>query len=369
MKRIIIIISACMFALNIYAQKTIIFQDPTTGLSGLKLSTGAVIMQPAYDEIWDFRNDIYAQTKLNGLTGIINNLGKEILPTKYEHISIYAGGFFEVKLNGKYGFINKDGVTVVPIIYDKTLVTNVFTKEGFITVVKDNKYGCINKAGEVVIPIIYDEMTFYTKELTKVGIYDNPKGYGMKYGLIDNTGKVIVPIKYSVLESYNEDLAKVKIDDKVGYINKMGAEVITVKYSFIQYFNRDMFANMKLNGKMGLLNREGKEVIPALYDNLSDYKVGVRNFYAERNGLKGMVNIQGVEIIPFIYNDIQSEVKEGLIGAELKDKWGFLDILTGKTVIPFKFLRVERFYEGKAKVRLENGDDTYINKLGEVVGE
>jgi hypothetical protein len=365
MKKIMFVFLLSILLGNAYAQPTI-FVDETSNLKGLKSSTGGIIAKAIYEDIFEFTEGNYTQTKLNGLTGIISVTGKEILPPKYQNISIRKNDAFEVKENSKCGYIKADGNIMIPIIYDDILSNGIFSKKGLIQVKLNNKYGCVNLTGKIIIPTIFDKVEYYTTELVKAGINDKSKNKTL-FGLIDVSGKEIIPIKYSRIEDYNEDFAKVERDNKWGYINKEGIEVVPVKYDFINSFNRDLFANMEVAGMHGIVNRSGKEVIPPIYEQLGDYNAGQRNYTCTKNKLQGWVNIQGVEVIPCLYDYIASEAKEGLINARLPDnKCGFIDP-TGKVVIPFIYERVEPFSNGKAEVRDFNRKEFVINTKGEVI--
>ena len=52
----------------------------------------------------------------NGKIGLVNESGKEIIPTKYDDIESY-NSFFSLKLNNKYGYATTEGV-LYPAIYD-----------------------------------------------------------------------------------------------------------------------------------------------------------------------------------------------------------------------------------------------------------
>jgi WG containing repeat len=227
MKKIMFIFALAGLLGSAYAQPTI-FVDETSNLKGLKSSEGAILTKAIYEDIWDFRDEEYAITKLNGLTGIISSAGKEILSPKYQEISIRKNNVFEVKEKGKWGYIKADGSIMIPIIYESMLSNGIFTKKGLIQVKLSKKYGCVDQTGKVIIPIIYDEVEYFTTELAKVGVKNEKLGR-IEFGLIDATGTAIVAIKYSEIDDYNEDLAKVAIDRKYGYVNKTGVEVVPVK--------------------------------------------------------------------------------------------------------------------------------------------
>jgi len=57
---------------------------------------------------------------------------------------------------------------------------------------------------------------------------------------------------------------------------------------------------------------------------------------------------------------------EGLISAEKKGSWGFLDI-DGNEIIPFVYKWVLPFKKGIAKVTEHNGSSYFVDKNGDVV--
>ncbi len=122
------------------------------------LSVGKIILPFEYDEIllfrnkWDSRKTIFKlhqgnkymlfcienellTIKFDDITicdensivrignnyGVVDDYGKEIIPIKYDEISVLCSGLwvFVVKIGGKYGCVNEEAEIIVPIEYDK----------------------------------------------------------------------------------------------------------------------------------------------------------------------------------------------------------------------------------------------------------
>lgn len=207
--------------------------------------------------------------RLNGKTGFVNLLGKEVIPCKYDLAWEFSEGLAKVRLNGKYGFIDKTGKEVVPCIYDET---NVEFSEGLMGVQLNGKWGFVDKAGNEVIPCIYDNVD----------------------GTIING-----VLTYMAYPSFGEGLANVRLNGKWGYIDKTGMEVIPFIYQYARGFQEGVaivyIYGVPLNGiathKCGFINKNGHEVIPCIYDDAKPFSNGLANvllngewFYIDKNG-------------------------------------------------------------------------------------
>lgn len=95
---------------------------------GMINATGAYVVQPVYDDIYDISNEMdkrqmYAAKK-DGKWGFLDYAGKMVIPPQYdsENVERYAYSITEnlivVKLNSKWGFIDREGKTIIPMMYD-----------------------------------------------------------------------------------------------------------------------------------------------------------------------------------------------------------------------------------------------------------
>ncbi|KAF0128467.1 MAG: KWG Leptospira repeat protein [Bacteroidetes bacterium] len=156
---------------------------------------GNPINSTKYSDARDF-NEGLACVKSNGLWGFIDKNGSQVLPFIYSDVR-YPGvlnGEICVSLRldnkpfnsiSKYGLINKLGKVIIPFEYDKEFKFC----EGFACVCQNKKYGFINRSGHLVIPCIYDYRAEFANGLANVRLNG-------KWGCIDKTGVWIEDLVY-----------------------------------------------------------------------------------------------------------------------------------------------------------------------------
>lgn len=407
---------------------------------------GQTVWKSKYDSISKIASEGFFIVYKNGKAGYADEkTGKEIILTKYDKAGSFAGGLAIV---GKrvtydeftYGMINNVGKEIIPLIYER-----VYTDAGIVVVQSENKYGFIDKAGKTLTPLKYNNVWAFSDGIAGVEVYDGDKGEG-KWGFVNNTGKIVIPIKYDRVLSYKrgivaerEDkyyavsktgketpllyetvgyeafgLLKVKANNKYGFINTKGQEIVPLKYEsaddFYTYFRTGYLSSVRLGNKSGFIDTTGKEIIPLKYDLVGLFREGLarvtmdmvpavdsKNGYIDsvgnlvvpmiynsagyfseglaavskktsgRNFTYGYINQNGKEIIPFIYESAE-EFSGGLAAVKKNGKYGFIDS-EGKEIIAFKYDRVHKNFSkggGKwdtAEVEL-NGKKIRINKTG-----
>jgi hypothetical protein len=105
-----------------------------------------------YEKVSPFEG-IFSKVVLNGKSGLINQIGKEIVPVKYDYIKPFKGMTL-VALHSKWGFIDSTGEEIIPPKYESA---GDF-QEGLAAVQLAGKFGFIDKHGKEVIPFMYDEV-------------------------------------------------------------------------------------------------------------------------------------------------------------------------------------------------------------------
>jgi hypothetical protein len=154
---------------------------------GLININGNIIVNPIYDEISGYFQNGHMRVRNNGKTGIINEVGKVIIPLEYEDISDLKGGLFLAKKSNKYGMIDINGKIVIPFEYSKIR----FFNEGLALVILNGKAGYINKKNEMIIEPQY--------KFNFLGDFNNGLACvrkNKKYGYINKKNKIIIPIIY-----------------------------------------------------------------------------------------------------------------------------------------------------------------------------
>ena len=120
---------------SLIAQELIRFKG-NNGKFGFKDNTGKVIVQPKYDHIFIFKEDVAAvniggyyddidDDVVGGKWGYINKKGIEITPIKYDYAYDFASGLAKVEINNSILFIDKTGKEVSNPLQIKTEQDNV----------------------------------------------------------------------------------------------------------------------------------------------------------------------------------------------------------------------------------------------------
>jgi hypothetical protein len=104
------------------------------------------------------------------LFGIVNLIGKIIVPIKYNELSRFynidgdtIGDYTVAKLNDKWGIIDKHGKEIIPFKYDYISTGSIIADDSVgkdmecFSVKLGNKWGGINEKGEIIIPIRYKD--------------------------------------------------------------------------------------------------------------------------------------------------------------------------------------------------------------------
>ena len=99
--------------------------------------------------------DKYVKFNKGGKWGFTDRSGKIVIQPEYDEVFNFKEDLCCVEKDEHFGFINREGIEVIPIIYECALSFS----EGFACVYKSGKCGYINKENEVVIDFSFDAGT------------------------------------------------------------------------------------------------------------------------------------------------------------------------------------------------------------------
>lgn len=311
------------------------------GLWGIIDKYGLEVVRPQYKYIGKFYDGLAAVRKYeitkNGKWGYINLYFDEIIPCHYDYASAFVQGLATVRTGSLIGIINNRGDEIVPPKYER--IENF--SEGLASVTLNGKLGYINTSGQEIIPLIYDWGAFFSEGLACIAL-------NSKYGYVDIYGKVVIPPMYDNAGNFVNGLAPVCLNNAYGAINSKGKVIIPFQYDYISDFNEEGLALIRLK----------REHIPITFLLHSD----IYGYY-EIHYQTGIINTAG-EQIGSLYDKIRC-FSEGYAGVKLNDKWGYINI-HGKEIIPIIYDEVGEFENGIAQVWL-NRTFLYINNKGEVI--
>jgi len=304
------------------------------GYVGLMDSTGRILIEPQFDQIYDFEGDV-AKVNVRKKTGLINKSGEVILEPFIGEIEAFKNGFAKCKIdyfdsrivneNGKFindfvysfigpmhedrypfiregimGLLTTKGEEIVvienykdeefsylvnyahygaAIILDRRELSPLFKfeEERALTFEKKDdgsiKFGCIDINGKVVVPIEFDE----------IGIFKNNVATARKgelWGVIDREGETVIPTKYtSISPTVNNDFIVENVD-QFGLLAQDGSTMLKVKYPKLIALFDDLLITHN-EKKWGVIDKSGKTILGFNHDGIVrvNDSLGMASFY------------------------------------------------------------------------------------------
>lgn len=320
------------------------FRVVKNGRYGYLNYLGREVISCAYVAASDFKNKRAIVTIVDS-SFLINPLNQYV-SSGYNFLQFVKDNVYLVQKEGLYGLINEDGKEIVACVYDTInldggqlirlwkekgcvffdLRTNRFLDdrftdakafvEGYAIVVKEQLQGVVNEVGELVIPINFIKIT---------------------------------PLPANCFVLHTEE----------------GKQVVNAKGKRIGGEYKEVFAStswpliIQVKSGFGLLNLKGEEIVKPTYTAVICLN---ENYFALRKGKKvGVVSASGKEVLPVQYEEI-SNFSERFFNVKQKGKWGYVDD-RNKVMIDFQFDAPAVFDAGKATV-IKDGKLVEIDKKG-----
>jgi hypothetical protein len=144
-----------------------------------------------YGQHFDFREGLSIFSKSGGKQGIIDTLGRIVLPTVFDRIEyVRAHQYYRCIRNGQVGIVDQHGTEVLQPIYSKTKAIDRFTLEKTLgphtvyLVELNGKKGIVGSKGEVHLDLVFDNL------IKEDGLYIyQTQG---RYGIMDDQFRVIL---------------------------------------------------------------------------------------------------------------------------------------------------------------------------------
>lgn len=337
-----------------------------------------LILNCEYDIINIYPNNRFL-VKRNGLCGLVNEIGKFIIPLNYAKIE------YQIQ-NDTTVVWQAIGISNDTIFYDKKVKGNTYydffermyasnSYNGIQTEVstykntkyssgtgRGNKYGLEDmddprlKALEDKYMLVYD--IFSNKKTDEeFSVFMD----GWKFGLYSYTQqKVVIPPTYSKLDdvgSFKENVLIKAIEvknKKQGFINEKNEIILPLIYDDIIHYS-DSFYYVTLDKKIGLYNLyTHKTIIEPTYENMYELLQTKHNtfFAVKKDNLYGLIDWNGDVIIPFQYKYL-NRLDDTLVRVFLQDwKTGIYNIAKQKEVIPPIYNEIKLLYNYNEKTFL-----------------
>lgn len=239
----------------------------------------------------------------------------------------------------------------------------------------DGLWGYMNYEKKVILEPQFEE-AYITNDL--VG---RIKKNG-KYGYINNLGKVIVKPKYEFAEDFSCGIAKVGNGDQIRLINTEGKKYkpkyILNRCGHHRHFNLPIVVTDSLIAINSSYNSVEKKVLNSLINRV-DTIYNIEDYFfiiVKKNKVAILGNISSRENPDSIINNVHYEYDDvkyfpctcgnhgisNYIGIKKDNIWGYYDIadLPYQIIAP-KYINIENFYNGLAKVEFESNRFGYID--------
>lgn len=329
-----------------------IIEDPISGYKGVMNEVGRMILPTQYDSVVVLQDLIFTQIRNenNQNWTIYGYRGRKKVLDLYNSFSLPVNGLIKASRNGKHGFINATtGRDSSPFLYD---AIQPF-KHDLAVVSYQGSYGVINRQGHWVV-------TPYSDSLSIGNSYIFSK-QGSEYKIFDLRGNIILstydavtvlPQGYYTLEN-----------DVLALFNYKGDRLLENDYDSISAIHQDLY--LLIRGDRSFFYKPSNRAdfeIEAAIDELGRYANGY--FPVLIDDQWGYIDEQANLRIANRYEAV-GQFSEGLFSVQLIGKWAYLDEDENIIIQPI-YDEVEPFDKGLAVVKKPTGFGL-INKAGEVV--
>ncbi|GEM_PF-2103496 len=250
---------------------------------------GQEISIPTFSDIVYCRPEAIIASDSNGLYGIVDQTGKEIVPFKYKWIQCERNGFWLAQReNGLWGGIDLDEKVILPFRFK---IEPLFAY-GYAAVMDDQrKWSVIDKTGKPIHAGQYDNAEFYSKGIFKIWEKN-------KMGYLDSAGLLLLPPRYDYASPINQNYCVVRQAGKYGIRKINTDETENLQYDYMDHDDflraRDRKGDLllvKKNNKYGYINLEGEVIIPIQYEKALTFKEGYASVLL--NGEKLIIDKSG----------------------------------------------------------------------------
>ena len=317
--------------------------------------------------------------------GYIDQLGKEIIPAKYDAVRNFKNGLAIVSERGKWGMIDTLGQWVIPPSYKGLWEFN----EGLARVdVFEKGMGFININNEMVIDPQFEEVYDFANRRARIR-------EGAYFGYLNTKGNWIIKPEFESCFDFVDGIAIVKRNDKFELIDTSGNILSKRRYDRIQQFGKGHWVGI-LNNQSYPFDPKSKSFIGNGWSKTTAMHQG--HFWTQKgdqwillNELRKEISKSNAKRIRYAglgYWIAQSSDgfllldKDGLpVTGEWYDqlnnfeddravfyknrRWGYLDA-NGQEIIPAQYFLNWDFKNGLARVADETGTyfiDIHGNKI------
>ena len=311
-----------------------------------------------YSKCGDFHNGLAYVIDKDGKMGFISKKGDlvipcDYLPRIYEGYNNFCDGYCVIT-NGinKTGVIDTLGRQVLPLKYK------------FVSNVRNNNIRGVIDSNNVASYVKEDGTFLFGTNLKLPRDFSYGRACYLEskhWGFIDVKGNVVIPCVYDKCSTFSCGYSLCSIKDTSYFIDVMNNR-FKLPYNHKAHNFSDGYAIFECNGKIGAYNTKLEVVVPSIYDKLGMYP----NYYVANIGSKYLIINKGDTVWNSSKYRIQlfSTCGYHVISDSLKTI-GVIDS-TGSVILSDKYDRIDYFVNGYAVVQ-KGGKQGLVNKKLEVV--
>ncbi len=311
-------------------------------------------------------------------TGLLNYLGKTLLPFEYSNIKLLSPYRLEVtNLENRAALFSIEGIAQSAFDYEKIKTYQV----GYFEVLYYGRRGLINDRGDLIIPPLYKEFDFSNGvanglPFTQWDAYEDSKFirsyfFDEIFEIADNrfsvnSSKIAAIIdsedqylftreNQKIIESQNAlSIIENSENGYQGIITDQGRLLLNINYDSICFSKHYIAASIDKSGinNWQLFDFNGKQLNALSYQSISPYGNG---FMASRKGKFGILNKYGEEASPFLYDHIEKQ-KNGLSIVTYQGRKGVIDQKGHWVITPYN----DSISIGKRRIFIEQGSQFKI---------
>ncbi|MFW5659486.1 MAG: WG repeat-containing protein, partial [Bacteroidota bacterium] len=278
----------------------------------------------------------------DGVWGVIDQRGRQIVAPKYTYIDEFVGPSAIYEQDYLLGLLHVDGHELTAAEYEAIEYFQVAGDElerieTHARVLKNERWGMIDLAtGQLVIPCEWDYINYFGggrvfvntggREVMRQGFMEYDGG---KWGLFNADGQEITAPKFEYPEPFLGSSATVTYEGFEGLLGKDGQWVMEPKYS--QFKTLDIkgqatqYLSVRKGDDWGWVDRAGKQLVKPAYSDVIWESGRTGRVLAKRDGRWGVVSFSGEPMVPFEYDHMTGYDHKGRLLVGAGGKFGLLD--------------------------------------------
>jgi hypothetical protein len=354
---------------------------------GMVDTVGKFIIPMVYDELGLFYNN-RAIVSSNGFYGVIDKQNNLIVQPKYDYISDYANNVAIINLYGLEGLIDHTGNELVPLKYNEIehLVNGFYHAKAYhidgTAALLDSKGKVVLKESELIIRSFSDGNVFVLEQGEWPAKLLRSDGTEMAAinAVIEQYSSDMGIIGDDDIDQINANAYIIRLDDdKEGVVDSLGRLIKPFVYDFINVFDKgyvcfykDNKCELWDNGLTHLISGKYERFyVPDSYDTfegINQLSISTTIPYVkyQRNGKWGLLSCSGKEVTQPVYDDIYHG-DYGYIIVRNNNQHGLIDT-TGKEVFPTAYDNITLISPDLIALS-KQGKIQYRNREGKIIAQ